>query len=238
MVRLFDSSFELPPTLQVERSCGAFWWRTTEKPPGRRSYAVCIHHSHNAVSVSVLRIVGFLNGRPSGREGRLRTMHLLVRDPDDRRVFKTVFDYVSDLRRGSVPHLFVVRADSEAAAKQHPSVRFVLSTIKHYRMERAFYGIYFISNGHGAIKIGQTGVSLSNRLNSCQVGSPHRLYVVAVVDVGELAKTEKMIHRKYRHLHIRGEWFAMHDDEAVAAAEELGGRRWDRDTLPEDEHDT
>lgn len=217
----------------LERSNGVFWWTRDGQPKKRKTYAVCVQRRRDKLEVSALPIVGHLEARRGGLSLRLRTMSWLVRSETDRRIFRTVHAYAKDsIMMGTCDaHWFAIRADSAEEAKSHPDVRFVLTHIAHYRMTHAFRGIYFISNGQGAVKIGRTGSSLASRLASCQTGSPHELYVVAAIEDGDFEKTERRLHKQYRHVHLRGEWFAMDHKTAISIAISLGGREWKADTL-------
>jgi hypothetical protein len=225
----------LPRGLVLDKSDGVFWWSRRGQPKKRKHFAVCVQSRGDTLEVSALPIVGLLGRLPSG-ENRMKilAMRWLVRLETNRKVFKTVFEYAQDSRmRGTCDaHWFRVSADTPDEAKTHPDVLFVLANIRHYRMTHAFRGIYFISNGHGAVKIGRTGSSLATRLSACQTGSPHELYVVAAIEEGDSQKIEKRLHKEHRDLHIRGEWFSMADDTAIRIAESLGGRRWVAASLP------
>ena len=48
------------------------------------------------------------------------------------------------------------------------------------------------------------------RLESLQIGSPHKLFIAATVH-GELYD-EAMIHKRWEHLAVRGEWFTFSED--------------------------
>lgn len=224
----------LPVGLTFEKASGVFWWTRPRQPSKRRRYAVCVQNMRQKLEVSVLPIVGHLERKQSPNTSvRTAAMGLLVRSETEKRVFRTVYAYAQDsnIQGTCDAHWFLLKADSPQEARNHPDVAFVLAHIRHYRMTHAFRGIYFISNGHGAVKIGCTGSSLASRLNSCQVGSPHELYVVAAIEAGDIQKTERRLHKQHKSLHIRGEWFAMDDDTAIAVAESLGGRKWDAASL-------
>lgn len=223
----------LPAGLMLERAHGVFWWTRDGQKKKKKTYAVCIQKLRDKIEISALPVVGFLDRRQKSPCLRMRAMSWLVRSETDARVFRTIFEYAKDSTLGSTcdAHWFAIKADTPDEAKSHPDVRFVLAHIAHYQMTHAFKGIYFISNGQGAIKIGRTGSSLASRVAACQTGSPHELYVVAAIEDGDFAKTERKLHRKYESLHIRGEWFSMDDATAIAIAKSMGGREWTADTL-------
>lgn len=64
--------------------------------------------------------------------------------------------------------------------------------------------IYFIKGCEtGRVKIGYSN-NIENRLSTLQVGCPEKLIIWGTYD-GKL--TEKEIHKKFKDLHVRGEWF-------------------------------
>jgi hypothetical protein len=73
--------------------------------------------------------------------------------------------------------------------------------------------IYFIGTDDGYVKIGfcagrfqgADAPEVRNRFCSLQGSNPHELRVLAVIP-GE-PQNERWIHRKFRHLHHRREWF-------------------------------
>jgi hypothetical protein len=233
MNKPFTADESLPSGLSLTRSDGVFWW-TRKKQANGKLFAVCIQKHRDDVEVSALPVVGFLDRRPNNMsDTRASGMSAIVRSEQDRRVFRTVYGYAKEsiLMGRADSHWIFLRAENQGDAKNHADVRFILSRIRHYQMTHSFHGIYFISNGHGAVKIGQTGSSLATRLNSLRTGSPHELYVVAAIEHGELSKLERRLHRENRSTHMRGEWFAMDDATAIQIALSHGGRKWDADSL-------
>lgn len=68
--------------------------------------------------------------------------------------------------------------------------------------------VYFIrAEGTNFVKIGFTKNSVENRIAELQVGCPHRLVLIKVID-GD-SSFEKELHKKFRALKIRGEWFLL-----------------------------
>ncbi len=68
--------------------------------------------------------------------------------------------------------------------------------------------VYFILAGDsGRVKIGycQLGGHEERRANM-QVGCPDTLRVLAVIE-GKTQRDERLLHKKFKRLHIRGEWF-------------------------------
>jgi hypothetical protein len=68
-------------------------------------------------------------------------------------------------------------------------------------------GVYLISNGQGHVKIGKFSGDPNRRLAQLQTGSACNLTLSAHKFYPNALKVEKSLHRQYRRLHIRGEWF-------------------------------
>jgi hypothetical protein len=67
--------------------------------------------------------------------------------------------------------------------------------------------IYFIQAGRsGPVKIGQTNKPILQRLSGLQSGNHERLYILATIPDSN-DTYERSLHRQFRPLHIRGEWF-------------------------------
>jgi len=73
--------------------------------------------------------------------------------------------------------------------------------------------LYFIQSGpDGPVKIG-VATDLKKRPSMLQVGNPAKLKIVAALPLfkggapGELAYTERHLHRQLRPARVRGEWF-------------------------------
>ncbi len=64
--------------------------------------------------------------------------------------------------------------------------------------------IYFIQSGNGPIKIGYS-IQIENRLPTMQSGNPCPLTLLKTVFGGQ--SEELAIHRKFKAIRIRGEWF-------------------------------
>lgn len=70
----------------------------------------------------------------------------------------------------------------------------------------ARYGVYFIQQGKGGpIKIG-ISTNPHKRLVALQIGSPVQLKLLAVMNTNHPG-TEHLLHRRFSHLRMAGEWF-------------------------------
>ena len=83
--------------------------------------------------------------------------------------------------------------------------------------------VYFIL-GRNEMKIGYTGGSMDNRMSSLQTGSSFPLLLMKVIPNGTM-KDERRFHRRFKHLHIRGEWFHFQDDLRWFVQPEVEERR-------------
>jgi len=72
--------------------------------------------------------------------------------------------------------------------------------------------IYFIQSGDttGPIKIGTTKRNIHQRVKALQVGSSAPLKLIALLKGG--TTEELILHNKFSHLRINGEWFKLDDD--------------------------
>lgn len=86
-------------------------------------------------------------------------------------------------------------------------------------------GVYFISNGRNAVKIGKSGSCVNARFMNLQVASPDALRIVAVIADPRPGDLEARLHELLASKRIRGEWFAISEPEAVSLAIENGGRQ-------------
>jgi len=102
-------------------------------------------------------------------------------------------------------HWVIVKAESAQAAESHEDVLFIEQQLTY-------------AEWHSRLTS-----PLKQRLTTIQLGSPSRVYVVAVIASSDLKRLEREIHKTLRHKRLSGEWFSMSDDEAVRLAESLGG---------------
>jgi hypothetical protein len=79
--------------------------------------------------------------------------------------------------------------------------------------------VYFVRAGE-AVKIGRT-VNLESRLRSLGTASAVPLELLAAVPGGRQLEAE--LHREWRHLHIRGEWFRAEAELLRSIREQAGG---------------
>src|SRR5438876_654439 len=79
--------------------------------------------------------------------------------------------------------------------------------------------VYFVRGGD-AVKIGRTG-NLAARLKALATASAVPLELLAAVPGGR--PEEARLHRRWRHLRLRGEWFRADEALVRSAREQYGG---------------
>jgi len=81
--------------------------------------------------------------------------------------------------------------------------------------------IYFVQMGRtiGPIKIGFTRKRVETRMAELQVGNPE-LLVLLGARLGT-KEEEQALHKEFRDLHLRGEWFAFHHSLLEKIQQEL-----------------
>ena len=78
--------------------------------------------------------------------------------------------------------------------------------------------VYVVKHEHGYVKIGEAQ-NPTNRLSSLQIGSPYRLSLFTVIEIGgDSPAVESTLHEIYRRHRIRGEWFDLPDDALLTLA--------------------
>jgi hypothetical protein len=83
---------------------------------------------------------------------------------------------------------------------------------KKWRFRRAKW-LYFIMNeSTGYVKIGFT-YDLEERLRKIRLGTPEPLTVIHKVETRFYAELEKMLHERFANKRLRGEWFALNEDD-------------------------
>lgn len=197
----------------------AVWCRATAYSSYKNVYGVYLSVIDRECVMRAYRVVGCLaNG--SGFEGFLvrsrRRNHSLAL------VSAAHANHDDDMpTRG---HWVIVEAGSQQEALEHRDVADVRDELLNPRPDE-FCGVYFLSNGNGCVKVGQTTYTLASRVAQLQSGSPHRLYVCATIPSADRKALEKQIHASLAVRRLHGEWFAMNDEEAIAVAETHGGTR-------------
>ena len=69
--------------------------------------------------------------------------------------------------------------------------------------------VYFMLDGFGHCKIGNS-LNVMKRKKSLEVGCPYELEIIKIFKLpnkSEAEKIEKALHKKFKKVNIRGEWF-------------------------------
>lgn len=89
--------------------------------------------------------------------------------------------------------------------------------------------VYFVS-GAEFVKIG-FATDLKQRLKELQIGCPHDLKIVAVIE-GAAPSMERIVHAAFEESRVRGEWFKLDERlESLIAALNLGMQPKNADAL-------
>lgn len=197
----------------------AVWCRTTAYSSYKNVYGVLLSVSDKKCVMRAYRVAGCLaNGSAFAGflvKSRRRSNSLAL-------ISSSHAGHDDDMPRYG--HWVIVQAENKQEAVAHPDVAEVQDELLNPR-QGEFCGVYFMSNGNGCVKVGQTTYTLASRISQLQSGSPHRLYVCATIRSPDRKTLEKQIHASLANRRLHGEWFAMSDEEAVAVAEMHGGTK-------------
>jgi len=97
----------------------------------------------------------------------------------------------------------LLEADKCGHEYQYPYPEYVPS-LKGY--------VYLIRADNGLFKIGKTG-NPKNRLKSLNTGSPCELRYVSIIKTDNMDDLEERLHYHFSNKRIRGEWFALTDED-------------------------
>lgn len=193
------------------------WCRTTEYSDFDNVYGVyvaiagdeCVMRSYRVVGTLAngLSFAGFLVNSLS------RANSLALLSGDHAQIDESM------PRRGQ---WVIVEAECEADALAHPDVASLRDSMLNPSPE-SFCGVYFISNGNGAVKIGQTTTYIRVRLQQLQAASAYKLYACASIRTESPKTLEKQLHKQLKDRRMHGEWFSLTDDEAIEIATRHGG---------------
>jgi len=79
--------------------------------------------------------------------------------------------------------------------------------------------IYFIADDfNGSVKIG-FAIDLNKRISNLQTGNPRPLKLMGFIKTANKVddrKIEKALHKKYKNLHVSGEWFSVTPDQVLS----------------------
>lgn len=195
------------------------WCRQFSYRSYRNVYAVYMCRNNDQCHQEVHRVRGVL-GNGQGFAG------FLIKSEVRKHALAAISDKfssgLSKQTRGG--HWVIVEAACPEEALAHEDTLLIRKDMMSDRVGNVFCGVYFISNGRGAVKIGQTASNISIRLAQLQSASPYRLKVCALIDSSDQKRLEREIHKSLKDYRLEGEWFEMTEKQAVEIAVSHGGR--------------
>jgi hypothetical protein len=219
-----DSTLKYPPDapagLKYAKGFRTRFWLRPESMTFRRLYAVHFAAMADGVDRNAFPVAGYLGSFEFDWGVPQHACKLLVAQSVAKNSLQTFRSLVDE----SGGEWLLCNKLDEAAAKSCEDAEYVAQRCHHDHSIRGLSGVYFVSNGRGAVKVGNSGACIGNRFVTLQTSTPETLRVVAVIAHPTPRDLESSLHRKLARHKIRGEWFSMTEDEAVAVAVEHGGR--------------
>lgn len=199
----------------------ARFWVRPDAISFRRLFAVHFAPMPDGVHRTAYQVSGYLGSFRFDWSDPTHAKTLLLHQrisKHSRQLFGSLLD------EGTGEWLLCNQQDS-ASASACDDADYVARRCMYDRAVKGNSGVYFISNGRNAVKIGQSGNCMNSRFISLQMANPEPLRVLAVIPDSRPSVLEQILHEILASKRIRGEWFAMSDDEAVLLAIENGGRK-------------
>jgi hypothetical protein len=75
--------------------------------------------------------------------------------------------------------------------------------------------IYLLKSGDGCYKIGRSK-NVKSRMKAFNTQAPHSPELLHVIPSKDMYRSEEELHQRYAHCHVRGEWFALAEEEVRA----------------------
>lgn len=209
-----------PAGLKYNRGPRARFWVRTDSVSFRKLFAVHFAAMFDGVHAHAFLTAGYLGSFAFDWENPEHVYKLLVTTSAGKH---SRYLFGSLLSEGSGEWLLCNQPDA-ATALLCDDAKYVSQRCLNDSGVKGNAGVYFISNGRGAVKIGKSGSCIQSRFISLQTASPDPLQIVAVIADPSPETLEADLHLRLANKRIRGEWFAMDDAEAVAIAIGHGGR--------------
>jgi hypothetical protein len=210
-----------PEEVLIRRQhCGwTMWGRRFDFRSFRRVYAVYVCREKDECIVDPHKVRGIL---ASGQHFAAYLVKSQIRKHSLTAISNVYGSGFKDDKTGG--HWVIVKADSESEAASHEDVLLIKNEIMKPSVSDVFCGVYFISNGIGAVKIGRTTCNVRHRISQLQSTSAYKLYACALIDTQHHKALERSLHREWKALRMEGEWFQMSDEKAAEIAVSHGGR--------------
>ena len=219
-----ESTLTCPPAapfgLTYCRGYQPRFWIRPESASFRRLFAVHFTSMSDGVHRTARAVTGYFGDFVFDWNDPTHARKLLVQNGQSKHSMRLF----GDLADGSSGEWLLTNQLDATAAVTCVDAEFVAQRCLHEQAIKGNCGVYFISNGRNAVKVGKSGTCIKNRFVTLQIATPDPLRVVAVIADPDPAVLEKRLHAMLESKRIRGEWFAISDEEAVAIAIENGGR--------------
>lgn len=209
-----------PAGLKYSRGYSPRFWLRPESMSLRRLFAVRFISMDDGVRRTAKPVSGYLGSFDFDWHDPTHARKLLLQTGPGKRsleLFGSLLDY------GKGDWLLCNQPDA-AAAITCPDAEYIAHRCLYDCSIKDSSGVYFISNGRNAIKIGKSSNCIDKRFVALQIANPDDLRVLAVIMDPEPDPIERRLHLLLESKRIRGEWFAISDEEAVAIAIKNGGR--------------
>lgn len=80
--------------------------------------------------------------------------------------------------------------------------------------------VYLIASGRDIIKVGKA-IDVRKRVRGLQTASPFHMQIIHTIEVSakHVLALERLIHKRLKRYHMRGEWFKVERDTAIGIAQ-------------------
>jgi hypothetical protein len=214
-----QETMDCPAGLKFAEPYGFRFWVRPDRVKFRKLYAVSVRHQPSGILTQAFRVVGYAGDFAFNWSVPDHAMTLMVSVSPKTHSLRSFRDIATSY--GGV--WLLINAENEFNAINCCDAEYIQSWVLSRGMFRSMQGVYFASNGRGSVKIGKTDRCLLSRLRSLQISSPDELRIAAFISTPNASEVEALLHEKYKDVRIRGEWFALTDNQAVEAAAEFGG---------------
>lgn len=212
-----------PAGLKYSRGYRTRFWLRPDSMSFRRLFAVHFMPMPDGIHRNVFSVSGFLGAFAFEWQNPTHARKLLVHNSTgkhSRQLLGTLID------ESCGEWLLCNQLDGTAAASCSDA-DYVAQRCLHMQAITGNSGVYFITNGRNAVKIGKSGSCISHRFVSLQIANPDALRVVAAIADPDPSALESRLHAMLDAKRIRGEWFSLTDAEAIEIAVTHGGRAID-----------
>ena len=209
-----------PAGLKYNRGYRARLWVRPDSLTFRRLFAVHFACLLDGVNRTAFPVVGYLGSFAFDWHDPEHARQLLVVQPSSKHS-RQMLGSLLDASDGE--WLLCNELDAEAAVACHDS-EFVAHHCLRSQSVKGTAGVYFVSNGRNAVKVGKSRNCIDTRFMNLQIANPDPLRIIAVVSGPDPCHLEARLHQLLASKRIRGEWFAISDAEAIALAIENGGQ--------------